>query len=221
MLLAGVTAEIGIPADARQWLTDAERARADALRKAGDRADFIAAHALVRLAAARVLEVDPGALTVEQQCPTCGLRGHGRPAIAQAPELHVSLSHTRGYVAAVADTAPVAVDVERLVRDGDPERLDGLAATVLTAAERRLVLTAAEPERAFTALWVRKEALIKLGRAELDSLVDVNAAAATDGCAVFGWNDGDVVGVAISARPLQRGQIPPENVSQEAIWPPR
>jgi len=221
VLLAGATGEIGLPEGAQRWLTVAERARADALRKAGDRADFVAAHVLVRLAAARVLGADAAGLTLEQQCPTCGERGHGRPAIAQAPGLQVSLSHTRGYVAAVADTEPVAVDVERLVGDGDLARLDELAAAVLTAYERHVVRTAREPERAFAALWVRKEALIKLGRTDLDSLVGIDATAAGSGYVVFGWDTANVVGVAVSVRPLDRGYMPPEKVSQEAIWPPR
>jgi 4'-phosphopantetheinyl transferase len=194
IVLAGWTAGIDVH---EEWLTPAETARADALRKPSDRADYVAAHVLVRRCAARVLGVSPSTLTIEQHCPTCGESGHGRPSIAGAPEVHVSLSHTRGYVAAAADLFEIAVDVEHLI---GADRVADLAAAVLTPDEREQVRTAAARERAFAALWVRKEALIKLGRADLDTLTTLDAATALAGYAVREWVDAGVSGVAVASR---------------------
>lgn len=207
VLLAGPTARFASLPDAA--LTEHERSRAAALRRPGDRADFIAAHLLARQCAATVLDAAADSLTLTQQCAECGEPGHGRPAIAEAPGLHVTLSHTRGYVAAAADTAAVAVDVERVLDRDSPERLDGLAASVLTPAERHLVRTAHHPERTFAELWVRKEALIKLDQADLDTLtsIDVSAALPTATTyrdfAVVGWTDqsSSVLGALIARRP--------------------
>jgi 4'-phosphopantetheinyl transferase len=201
VLLAGPTTDFrALSEDA---LTPAERSRADALRRGEDRADFVAAHLLVRECAAAVLDTTAAGLTLVQHCAECGEQGHGRPSIAEAPDLYVTLSHTRGYVAAAADTAELAVDVERTITD-EPDRLDGLAATVLTPAERHLVRTALHPERTFAQLWVRKEALIKLDQADLDTLttVDVSAALADAATyrdfAVVGWSGPDVTGVLLA-----------------------
>jgi hypothetical protein len=55
----------------------------------------------------------------------------GKPFIAQAPQLHVSLSGTRdAVVCAATSTAPVGVDVERI--DGKPADAGLLGAFVLT-----------------------------------------------------------------------------------------
>ena len=148
-------------------LTDTERARAARLRRVPDRDDFVAAHALVRLCAARALGVPAAGLTLTQRCETCD-GAHGRPEIAG---VHVSLAHSRGVVAAAAASEPVGIDVEG---PGDVAVID----LVLSEAERRIVAAAADPARAFLELWVRKEALVKLGVATLDTLRDTPADAA-------------------------------------------
>jgi 4'-phosphopantetheinyl transferase len=186
-------------------LTDIERARAEALRKPADRDDFVAAHLLARTAAATLLRT-ADALTLVQRCPDCGGTDHGRPSIAEAPRLHLSLSHTHGYVAAVASPAPVAVDVEHALKAAD-DRLDALAETVLTPAERYLVRTALDPARTFAQLWVRKESLIKLGRATLDTLstLDVSPALGRPtlaGHVLVAWESGDLIGAALSRDPI-------------------
>lgn len=92
---------------------------------------------------------------------------HGQPFVIGEPDLYVSWSHTQGYVAAVAAGMPVGVDVERDRRTGiEPS----LYASVLTEAEARIVRAAVRPEMAFLRQWVRKECLVKLGRATLDDM---------------------------------------------------
>ncbi len=205
VLLAGSTAAVELPAGATGWLTRAEQDRAAALVRAGDRADYIAAHVLVRRCAGLLLGASPDRLTVVQHCPECGRTGHGRPSVAQAPELRLSLAHTRGYVAAAADTEDIAVDVERVP---DPDRASELAGTVLTPAELALLAGSGDPGSAFARLWVRKEALVKLGLASLDTLAEIDVSLAlTDGAswrgyAVLGWSDPAwrVVGAVVGCR---------------------
>jgi 4'-phosphopantetheinyl transferase len=204
-LLAGSTAAAAVPDGAEAWLTPAERERAGALLRAGDRADYVAAHVLVRRCAALVLATTPDRLTVVQRCPECGRSGHGRPSVAEAPHVRLSLAHTRGYVAAIADTAEVAVDAERLT---GRVAVAELAASVLTPSEQELVRAAARPELMFARIWVRKESLVKLGLATLDTLPDMDVSramrdtASWRGYAVLGWTDpsGQVVGAVVARR---------------------
>jgi 4'-phosphopantetheinyl transferase len=104
--------------------------RAAAFRFPRDAADFVAAHVLVRLVAAELLGPTADRLTLAQRCQRCG-GPHGQPSIVESPDLAVSLSHTPGYVAAVAGSGPLGVDVE-----ASPYRGGELPPTVLAPAER-------------------------------------------------------------------------------------
>ncbi|MET9514324.1 4'-phosphopantetheinyl transferase superfamily protein [Streptomyces sp. NPDC002994] len=161
---AAVLAGVG---EVRALLTRTELARADALRSAGDRDDFLAAHALVRLCAGRLLGRPAHSLTVVQSCGECD-RPHGRPGLVEAPALGVSLSHAPGWVAAVAAHGPVGVDVEK----DDGAELDWrLAQRVCGERELAALRAHATPGRAFLRQWVRRESLVKVGAATLDEPV--------------------------------------------------
>jgi 4'-phosphopantetheinyl transferase len=161
-------------ADPASMLTIAERHRAGRFRFDRDRCDFIAAHILARIAGSRVIGVEPQCLTLVQSCVECG-EPHGVPFLAEAPGLGVSLSHTRGYVAAAVGPGQVGVDVEgtasTLVLD------HCLASAVMAPAELALLAAAYDERHAFVRLWVRKEALVKSGQGSLDMLyaLDVSA----------------------------------------------
>lgn len=160
-VLAGATDELphlgGI-----KLLTNIERERAGRFVFERDRRDFIAAHLLVRHCAARLLGVTAASLTVLQHCDQCG-PGHGRPYLRQAPELGVSLSHTRGYACAAVGPGRVGVDAQRIA----PGALDdALANRFLAPAERALITDNA----ALTRQWVRKEAMIKRVELTLDQM---------------------------------------------------
>ncbi|MFD3675923.1 4'-phosphopantetheinyl transferase family protein [Streptomyces sp. NPDC058613] len=165
LALAGPTAAVLAAAgDVRELLTRTELDRAGALRSAGDRDDFLAAHALVRLCAGRLLGRPAHSLTVVQSCGRCP-RPHGRPSLAEAPGTGVSLAHTRGWVAAAAAPGPVGVDLEAV--DGRP--LDWRAAAqACTEKELAALRAAVDPRRAFLRQWVRKESLVKVGAGTLD-----------------------------------------------------
>lgn len=156
--------------DAPGLLSAAESERLAALRSPADRADFLAAHALVRLCAARLLSVPVGSLTVVQHCPSCS-RPHGRPSLAGEPGVGISLSHTSGFVAAAAADGPVGVDIE-LVRD---EPLDWRVAELAASPDEFAALRrSARPERDFVRQWVRKEALVKVGVTSLDDMAEIH-----------------------------------------------
>ncbi|MFI6443732.1 4'-phosphopantetheinyl transferase family protein [Kitasatospora sp. NPDC050543] len=175
--LAAVAASDAVlrhPGMGDQLLTAVERERADRFRHESGRRDFVAAHLLVRLCAARLLGTDAASLTLAQHCPGCGRSGHGRPYLSQHPDVHVSLSHTRGVVAAAAAGQPVGIDVELPSRGGSPVEV---LERVLTGRELKQVKQHPDPARAFLRQWVRKEAMVKIGRTTLDTLDEIDLSA--------------------------------------------
>lgn len=144
-------------------LTATEQVRHDRLRAERDRRSYLAAHRLVRVCAAELVGADPADVELAQQCPECRLTDHGRPYVVGAPEVHVSLSHTRGWVAAMASRSVCGIDVEQVreVSSGVPRR-------VLAAGEQAWVADQPDPTRAFAVLWARKEALVKAGVGSID-----------------------------------------------------
>lgn len=143
-VLAGIDSPLAaLPAE--------QRARADRLRQARDRDDFIAARLLTQRLVAQVTG-RPAPFT--QSCDHCG-GPHGRPVVDSA-ELHLSWSHAGGWVAAVVSDQPCGIDVEPV--NDRPPLFD-----VLSAEEQQAIRSLPESQQpnAFLRLWVRKEALAK------------------------------------------------------------
>ncbi|WP_263105561.1 4'-phosphopantetheinyl transferase family protein [Kitasatospora sp. DSM 101779] len=172
--VAGSAEVLTLPSLGEELLTPVERERAARFHRERNRLDFVAAHLLVRLCAARLLGVPVTEPVLEQYCPDCGLSGHGVPALAGLPGVGLSLSHTEGVVAAAAGPAPVGVDVEL---PGGRNGTADLHERVLGGAESALVAAHPDPDGAFLRQWVRKEAMIKIGRASLDTLASVDLSA--------------------------------------------
>jgi 4'-phosphopantetheinyl transferase len=129
-----------------------ERDRLGRLRRAADRARYLAAHALVRL----VLAGDGASaarLSFDRSC-RCGAP-HGKPVLPGGPGF--SLSHAGELVGvAVRPDGAVGLDVEQV---RDLADLPALAAHVHSPGERA---RGATPDRAaFFRTWTRKEALLK------------------------------------------------------------
>jgi phosphopantetheinyl transferase (holo-ACP synthase) len=101
-------------------------------------------------------------------------------------DVHVSLSHTQGAVAAAAAYHPIGIDIERV----RPIRgLDGLASMVLAPGERRMLDSACDPVSTLLCLWTRKEALIKAGFTSMAHLRNVDLSLGTPiGEAWKGWH---------------------------------
>ncbi|ATL29587.1 4'-phosphopantetheinyl transferase family protein [Streptomyces formicae] len=173
------TADI-LPFVEQAHLAPYERERAARLPAGPRRRDYLAAHVLVRLCAAPLTGTPPDTLVLAQHCEDCGRDDHGRPYLPDHPGIHVSLSHTTGAVAAAASTDPVGVDVE----DATAAVFDArIAHRVLAPAELAAVHADPDPVRAFLRLWVRKEALVKVGLSSLGRLreLDLTDAASLPG----------------------------------------
>ncbi|MFJ2773527.1 4'-phosphopantetheinyl transferase family protein [Streptomyces sp. NPDC087300] len=170
LVLVRPTADL-LPYVDESRLAPYERRRAARLPAGPRRQDYLAAHVLVRLCAARLTGTHADTLVLAQHCDDCGRDDHGRPFLPGHPDLHVSLSHTTGAVAAAAGPEPVGVDVE----DASAAVFDpAIAARVLTPAELTAVRADPDPARAFLRLWVRKEALVKVGLGTLGRLRELD-----------------------------------------------
>ena len=108
------------------FLDGAELETARRLRFEADRRSFVVAHAMLRALVAHDCGIDPRKITLCHDA-------RGRPYVAQAPGLHVSLSRSREAAAcAVTRVAPVGVDVEPIAaRPADA----GLLGEFVAAAE--------------------------------------------------------------------------------------
>ncbi|MGF0169581.1 4'-phosphopantetheinyl transferase family protein [Streptomyces sp. Marseille-Q5077] len=199
-MLRGTTS-YGIGVDSYETvLTPLERARA-ALLVEMDRLDYVAAHLLVRICAARLAQVPPWSLVIDQRCPGCGATDHGKPFVRDHPGLSVSLSHTRGTVAAAAGWSVVGVDVETTAGFIYDRRL---AERVLAPEEVAAVDAAPDPALAFLRRWVRKEALVKTGHGSLLGPTTAGSGAAGASRRVREWTAGDsgAVAAGVSEQPL-------------------
>ena len=133
--------------------TDGERERASRFRRPSDAERYLSAHGALRLVLAEYLGCDPVALRL-------GARDNGKPFLEDA-SLEFNLSHSGALaLIAVARSRQVGIDVELIRPISD---LVSLAARVCTPGELATLTALAEPhrQRAFFAMWTRKEALAK------------------------------------------------------------
>ena len=82
---------------------------------------------------------------------------HGKPTIADHPEIFFNLSHCREAVACAVSDKPVGIDVES-VRSFK----ESLVRYTMNDEEVEQIMTAPRPEVAFIRLWTMKEARLKL-----------------------------------------------------------
>lgn len=135
-------------------LSDNERARADRFLRPGDRATYVAAHAVLRRVVGARVGLAPAEVRLGcEDCPLCG-GPHGRPVLDRpfGDVTELSLSRTTDLAAVALSPAVVGVDVEATSRDVDlDDLLVALHPRELPVAERAAALR----------LWVRKEAYLK------------------------------------------------------------
>lgn len=82
---------------------------------------------------------------------------HGKPFLKDYPHIHFNLSHCPGAALCVVADSPVGCDVEAV-----PPSLDmDLCRYVCSDEELASVLSAPNPQIAFTCLWTQKEAWLK------------------------------------------------------------
>lgn len=81
----------------------------------------------------------------------------GKPFFTGLRHVHFNLSHSPMMVAAAISTGPVGCDVEAVIDSLTPQLLE----SALDGREQQAVLSSGSPEREFTRIWTRKEALVK------------------------------------------------------------
>ena len=133
--------------------THAERERASRFHRQDDAERYLYAHGVLRMILGEYLASDPLALHF-------GTHENGKPFLEDG-RLQFNLSHSGDLaLIAVARARHVGVDVEQVRPMHD---LDALAARICTPGELAIITGLADPhrERAFFAMWTRKEALAK------------------------------------------------------------
>lgn len=99
----------------------------------------------------------------------------------------MSLSHTRGQVAAAAAWLPCGIDVE-LIRPVQPIR------SALAPGEEMWLSQQPDVGAAFLRLWVRKEAMVKAGLGGLGELHRLDALRPPPAIEISDWSSADAVG---------------------------
>ena len=89
--------------------------------------------------------------------PTFAYTAHGKPYIAERPDIHFNISHTKAGILVAISKEPIGVDIETFRSPSE-----GLVNKTMNDLEREAILRSPLPDRTFTALWTRKEALLKL-----------------------------------------------------------
>jgi 4'-phosphopantetheinyl transferase len=133
--------------------TDDERHRAARFRRAQDGERYLVAHGALRFLLGRYLTCDPLSLHF-------AVSRNGKPFL-ENQRLQFNLSHSGDFaLIAVAQSRQVGADIEQVRPMPD---LDAVAARVCTPGEldRLGRLANLDRERAFFAMWTRKEALAK------------------------------------------------------------
>lgn len=143
-------------------LSPDERARAERMRSAVARAQFVSTRTALRLLLASVADDGTGPRDLRFRYGR-----HGKPYLPGGPSFNVSHS-ADAVVVAVADKGRVGVDVERV---RPVQRMAGVAARKFAPAEQAWFAAAGtgadadERNVAFFRIWTRKEAFAKaLGR---------------------------------------------------------
>ena len=137
-------------------ISDTERERAARIRLDSDRITFVAAHALKRLQLSYLTGIAPQQLALRYG-PT------GKPYVDAGihEDLHFSISHTNGFVAAAAAIGyEIGIDVEACNRRADTMKIARRHFLAREIVELRKLRGRARREH-FFALWTLKEALLK------------------------------------------------------------
>ena len=97
--------------------------------------------------------------------PEFGYTAQGKPFLLARPDIHFSISHTKNAILVAISDAPIGVDVEAF---RSPSA--ALIARTMNATEQAAIAASAAatleppgtPEALFSAIWTRKEAVLKL-----------------------------------------------------------
>jgi 4'-phosphopantetheinyl transferase len=142
----------------------------------------LVSHVALRLVLGELTGTAPESLRFERRCGQCGATGHGKPHLADRPDLDFSISHSGGLaLIAVARGRRVGADVERVRPRTD---VLAIARGSLSARERQTIESVrcdGARREAFFRCWTRKEAYLKARGVGLAGGLD------TDPEAAGGW----------------------------------
>lgn len=82
---------------------------------------------------------------------------HGKPYLADYPDVHFNISHSGQYVVCIVSDRPVGIDIQEIV-PYCPET----AVSVCSQEEIVRLNSSAESEAEFARIWTKKEAFVKL-----------------------------------------------------------
>lgn len=91
----------------------------------------------------------------EDRCPIFTYNAYGAPAIDGGP--YFSISHCKAGIAVAVDSQPIGIDIEAV----RPLK-EGLMHKTMNASEQASILSSDAPDWAFTRLWTKKEAAVKM-----------------------------------------------------------
>ena len=101
--------------------------------------------------------------------PSFSYNEHGKPFLKEYPDLFFSISHCREAVGCFIADQPCGLDIE-YIRKAKPD----LVRHTMNQEETEAIFSAESPDIAFTRLWTRKEAVLKLlGMGIIDDLHSV------------------------------------------------
>lgn len=89
--------------------------------------------------------------------PTFAIGEHGKPTLMEFPHLNFSLSHCKEAVGCLIDEHPCGLDIEHIRPVNE-----SLIRYTMNEDEVKKIMEARCPEKVFTELWTRKEAVGKL-----------------------------------------------------------
>ena len=141
------------------FLSAQERHASLRFKRAADRLDYSASHALFRLMAARRLGLpaaDAAGLAVRRRCAGCGAASHGKPSI-EGVALSMSRSHGTVMAAAAPAGTSLGADIERV----PAQVFAGFDDFALAPEERTGPDGPGLTDAGRIRLWVAKEAALK------------------------------------------------------------
>ena len=89
--------------------------------------------------------------------PLFGYHNHGKPYLADHPDIYFNLSHCRQGAICALSTEPVGVDMESI-----REYRQNLVDYTMNTTEAARIAASPQPDLAFIQLWTMKESLLKL-----------------------------------------------------------
>ena len=103
--------------------------------------------------------------------PEFGYTAQGKPFLLARPDIHFSISHTKNAILVAISDAPIGVDIESfrspsaalIARTMNATEQAAIAASLeLPGTASGLLEPPGTPEALFSAIWTRKEAVLKL-----------------------------------------------------------